>query len=100
MVCWLHRVSSHYASAPVVVLGRLLMAIQLRPPDVSAFKARTTFEDGFGVRVCAFDNANGQLLETLCLRPALTAAPSFGFALRERTATLASFQHESYSHVR
>ena len=76
------------------------MAIQLRPPDVLAFKARTTFEDGLGVRVCAFDNASGQLLETLCLRPALIAAPSCEFALRERTATLASFRHESYSHVR
>ena len=76
------------------------MAVQLRPPDVSTFKVRTTFEDGLGVRVCAFDNPSGQLLETLCLRPTLTAAPSFEFALRERTATLANFRPESYSHVR
>ena len=76
------------------------MAIQYQPPDVSAFKARTTFEDGLGVRVCAFDRASGQLLETLCLRPALTAAPSFEFSLRERTARLANFRHEAYSQVR
>ena len=40
------------------------------PPDVSRFRIRTrTFEDGLGVRVCAFDHAVGQLVEVLCLRP-------------------------------
>ena len=77
------------------------MAIELTPPDVSRFRIRTrTFEDGLGVRVCAFDHAVGQLVEVLCLRPALAATPGFEFALRERTAALKGLRGQSLSRVR
>ena len=58
------------------------------------------FSDGLGDRVVASDGANGDLLQILRLRPALTAVPSFEFALRERTARLANFRHAYYSRVR
>src|SRR4026208_1249311 len=46
------------------------------------------FSDGLGERVVAADGATGELLQILRLRPALTAVPSFEFALRERAARL------------
>jgi PEGA domain len=58
------------------------------------------FSDGIGDRVVASDGATGDLLQILRLRPALTAVPSFEFALRERTARLANFRHSYYSRVR
>jgi hypothetical protein len=58
------------------------------------------FSDGIGDRVVASDAATGELLQILRLRPALTAVPSFEFALRERTARLANFRHAYYSRVR
>jgi hypothetical protein len=58
------------------------------------------FSDGIGDRVVASDGATGELLQILRLRPALTAVPSFEFALRERTARLANFRHSTYSRVR
>ncbi len=58
------------------------------------------FSDGIGDRVVASDGATGDLLQILRLRPALTAVPSFEFALRERTARLANFRHAYYSRVR
>jgi hypothetical protein len=58
------------------------------------------FSDGVGDRVVASDAATGELLQILRLRPALTAVPSFEFALRERTARLANFRHAYYSRVR
>jgi hypothetical protein len=58
------------------------------------------FSDGIGDRVVASDAASGELLQILRLRPALTAVPSFEFALRERTARLANFRHAYYSRVR
>jgi serine/threonine protein kinase len=58
------------------------------------------FADGIGERVVAADGATGELLQILRLRPALTAVPSFEFALRERTARLANFRHASYARVR
>ena len=86
MVCRL-QICRPGPSVRAVGFGQLLMAIQLTPPDVSRFKTRThTFEDGLGVRVCTFDHAVGQLVEVLCVSPALAAAPGFEFALRERTA--------------
>ena len=89
------------ASVRAVGFGRLLMAIELTPPDVSRFRTRTrTFEDGLGVRVCTFDHAVGQLVEVLCLRLALAAAPGFEFALRERTAALKGLRERSLSRVR
>ena len=58
------------------------------------------FSDGIGDRVVASDGATGELLQILRLRPALTAVPSFEFALRERAARLANFRHAYYSRVR
>src|SRR5512143_1107636 len=58
------------------------------------------FSDGLGERVVAADGATGDLLQILRLRPALTAVPSFEFALRERTARLANFLHAGYARVR
>ena len=52
------------------------------------------------MRACAFDHAAGQLVEVLCLRPALAAAHGFEFALRERTAALKGLREQSLSHVR
>ena len=51
------------------------------------------FCDGLGERVVAADGATGELLQILRIRPALTAVPSFEFALRERAARLANFRH-------
>lgn len=58
------------------------------------------FSDGLGERVVAADGATGELLQILRLRPALTAVPSFEFALRERAARLANFRHGYYARVR
>jgi PEGA domain-containing protein len=58
------------------------------------------FSDGLGDRVVAADGATADLLQILRLRPALTAVPSFEFALRERTARLANFRHAYYGRVR
>jgi hypothetical protein len=58
------------------------------------------FSDGLGERVVAADGATGELLQILRLRPALTAVPSFEFALRERVARLANFRHGYYVRVR
>jgi serine/threonine protein kinase len=58
------------------------------------------FTDGLGDRVVAADGATGELLQILRIRPALTAVPSFEFALRERAARLANFRHAYYARVR
>lgn len=58
------------------------------------------FADGLGERVVSADTTTGELLQILRLRPALTAVPSFEFALRERTARLANFRHAYYARVR
>ncbi len=58
------------------------------------------FCDGIGDRVVAADGATGELLQILRIRPALTAVPSFEFALRERAARLANFRHAYYARVR
>jgi PEGA domain len=58
------------------------------------------FWDGLGERVVATDGATGELLQILRITPALTAVPSFEFALRERTARLANFRHAYYGRVR
>ena len=58
------------------------------------------FSDGLGERVVAADGATGELLQILRLKPALTAVPSFEFALRERAARLANFRHAYYARVR
>ncbi len=58
------------------------------------------FCDGLGDRVVVADGATGELLQILRVRPALTAVPSFEFALRERAARLANFRHAYYARVR
>src|SRR3954452_14412388 len=58
------------------------------------------FEDGLGTRRLAIDRARNETVEMLCLRGALTAAPSFEFARRERLGNLASFSHGCYGRVR
>src|SRR5262245_30859270 len=57
------------------------------------------FEDGLGERRYAI-GAVGEPLEILKLSAALSSVSSFDFALRERTARLAGFRHESYGRVR
>jgi len=58
------------------------------------------FSDGIGDRVVSTDPTSGDLVQVLRINPALTAVPSFEFALRERVARLANFRHTSYARVR
>src|SRR5687767_7091416 len=58
------------------------------------------FSDGIGDRVVSADGATGELVQVLRINPALTAVPSFEFALRERVARLANFRHGYYARVR
>jgi hypothetical protein len=62
--------------------------------------AVVTFEDGFGERHQVLERGRNELVEILCLRAALTAVPSFEFALRERVSHLAPFRHGCYARVR
>lgn len=73
----------------------------MNPASSSVDRAEAPlFTDGLGERVVAADAATGELLQILRLRPALTAVPSFEFALRERTARLMNFRHAYYARVR
>ncbi|HZB25121.1 MAG TPA: PEGA domain-containing protein, partial [Vicinamibacterales bacterium] len=58
------------------------------------------FSDGLGDRVVSADPTTGELVQILRVNPALTAVPSFEFALRERVARLANFRHGYYARVR
>jgi len=58
------------------------------------------FSDGIGDRVVSTDSATGEVVQVLRLNLALTAVPSFEFALRERVARLANFRHGYYARVR
>ena len=58
------------------------------------------FSDGIGDRVVSTDGATGDLVQVLRINSALTAVPSFEFALRERVARLANFRHGYYARVR
>ncbi|MBA2301303.1 MAG: PEGA domain-containing protein [Acidobacteria bacterium] len=58
------------------------------------------FSDGIGDRVVSTDATTGDLVQVLRINPALTAVPSFEFALRERVARLANFRHGAYARVR
>jgi hypothetical protein len=58
------------------------------------------FSDGLGDRVISTDATTGDLVQVLRINPALTAVPSFEFALRERVARLANFRHAYYARVR
>jgi hypothetical protein len=58
------------------------------------------FSDGIGDRVVSTDPTTGELVQVLRINPALTAVPSFEFALRERVARLANFRHVYFARVR
>ncbi len=73
----------------------------MNPAHASSTSDTTVgFADGFGERALVTDRSSGETLEILRLRSELTAAPSFEFALRERTARLANFRHTAYGRVR
>ncbi len=57
------------------------------------------FRDGLGDRFVSSDNAAGAPVQVLRLRPEMTEVPAFEFALRERTARLATFRQEAYARV-
>src|SRR5687767_6737824 len=71
-------------------------------PDARPFEQPEAplFSDGIGDRVVSTDGATGDLVQVLRINPALTAVPSFEFALRERVARLANFRHGYYARVR
>ncbi len=58
------------------------------------------FRDSLGERQIVAGSGPNEQLEILCLRRELTAVSSFEFALRERAARLANFQHTGYARVR
>lgn len=58
-----------------------------------------TFSDGLGQRVRLSDG-QGNTLDMLRIRGALSAASGFDFALRERVSRLANFRHAYYARVR
>ena len=62
-------------------------------------QAAQPFVDGFGERRVIFD-ARGERLDLLRVNPALTAAPTFESALRERAGRIAGFRHDSYARIR
>jgi len=57
------------------------------------------FVDGFGERRVVVD-ARGERLDVLRLNTALSIAPAFEAALRERAARIAGFRHDSFARVR
>jgi hypothetical protein len=73
----------------------------LGPSDLRTFPTEAPlFSDGLGDRVVAADATTGELVQILRINPALTAVPSFEFALRERVARLANFRHAYYGRIR
>lgn len=68
-------------------------------PVSSPQPTQLTFEDGLGERRYA-NGAVGEPLEVLKLSAELSSVSSFDFALRERTARLAAFRHDTYGRVR
>jgi hypothetical protein len=73
----------------------------LDPSDPRSLQTEAPlFSDGLGDRVVTADPATGELVQVLRLNPALTAVPSFEFALRERVARLANFRHGYYARIR
>ncbi len=70
------------------------------PLPGSAPSPRKGFRDSLGDRLIVNGPGENELLEILHLRRELTAVSSFEFALRERTARLANFQHNAYARVR
>jgi hypothetical protein len=71
------------------------------PAPVRPAAARPpSFEDGFGKRVLIVDQATGESLEYLCLRPELAAFPAFVTAVRERIARFAGLDDPRFAKVR
>ncbi len=70
------------------------------PLPGSAPASRKGFRDSLGDRLIVAGPGENELLEILHLRRELTAVSSFEFALRERAARLANFQHNAYARVR
>ncbi|HWP99625.1 MAG TPA: hypothetical protein VNK92_04070, partial [Vicinamibacterales bacterium] len=66
----------------------------------AASGAAIEFADGLGERALQVDAATGETVEVFRLNPALTAVPSFEFALRERAARLVNFRHPHFARVR
>lgn len=70
------------------------------PAPGSVSGARQGFTDSLGDRVITAGAGQNELVEILHLRRDLTAVSSFEFALRERAARLANFQHTAFARVR
>ena len=67
---------------------------------VAAAMPEVVFEDGLGIRYLFADPSGTSSGEVLALRTALTAVPSFEFALRERVARLGAFSHPAFAPLR
>lgn len=89
--CTTFRRMSLSAPGPIPPSGRFGAAGHSEAP---------LFSDGLGDRVVSADPTTGELVQILRINPALTAVPSFEFALRERVARLANFRHGYYARVR
>ena len=70
------------------------------PAPGSVSGARQGFTDSLGDRLITAGAGQNELVEVLHLRRDLTAVSSFEFALRERAARLANFQHTAFARVR
>ena len=70
------------------------------PAVVAAASKSSVFQDPLGERRHVSEPSGADTCEVLCLRGELTSAPSFEFALRERTSRLASFRHACYARIR
>ncbi|MEQ1910995.1 MAG: PEGA domain-containing protein [Vicinamibacterales bacterium] len=67
---------------------------------VASAMPEVVFEDGLGIRYLVADPSGASATEVLALRTALSAVPSFEFALRERVARLGAFSHPSFTQLR
>ena len=72
----------------------------LPPRSAAPVAEAPLFSDGIGDRVVSSDATSAELVQVLRINPALTAVPSFEFALRERVARLANFRHPYFARVR
>lgn len=70
------------------------------PAVVAAASKSSIFQDPLGERRHISDPSGADTREFLCLRGELASAPSFEFALRERTSRLASFRDAYYARIR
>lgn len=81
------------------IIKNIMDAAVVGIPVSSPQPTQLTFEDGLGERRYAVGTVS-EPLEVLRLSSVLSSVSSFDFALRERTARLAGFRHESYGRVR